>query len=864
MRVLSGAIFVLLALILAGPAAAPVPARSGGLLVPLPSKPAAAKQKKVRHPSPVGVRMAAGYSGQFRPSAWLPVRVTLHNRTAGTFSGSVELPVSGNTNIGPPLDGHALYQQSVVLPAGSTKEITMYLPGDNNPGEVDAVFRSGGHVLGRAQAYISNFNDGDFLVATLSGDPQAVHWVRQMSLATFSEVPVTLTTGTFDSISQALATFDSIILSNEDTGSLDLAQRTALAQWVQNGGCLVLVGGPTGAETMRGLPAPLLPGRLGGSTTLPNLSGLRQQSSVPPPRSTTVSVVTHPRGAVLASERGVPLVIRHGLGKGNVLYLAFDPALDPITHWRGALTYLNSLIRGAAPVAMMRLSLPTGYSPPPFWAAGPFGPGSISTELANVPAAALPSLILFILLTVGYILLLGPVNFLVLRRFRRREFAWVTIPLLSLLCVGSTFGVAIHLKGNTVLVNSIGVVELDGHDDPAPASFYSGLFAPVRGDYHLTYNAPALPQIVPQYAYFGGPGPVANPLTMRLEEGSQTSITLLSMNMWSMRDIALHTSVHVPGTIESDLHPDAHGYLIGTVHNGTNLNLIRPVILAGRTVTHLPDLPAGASRQIRARAGIDPHDHSQIAASLFGQPSWGGTRYFVKSGLLGGLTFSSPIGIGGICCPGPPQAEENSLNDRIRNAGLFLPETQNITSLGEVVLVGWTQQSLGSMTVDGATPHRRDLTMVASPVSIRFVPGRFRLRRGMLGAHLVDLLPGVTTTGCCPGGPWVKPMDIGSQGHAIFAFDVPDAAHVHFSRLTLSVDAGGPAGTGIGSVYDWPRHHWVPVDLSSGDVSLSHPERFLSPQGRVLIRLRPTGDTGDVLIADPHQNLQISGSGWVS
>src|SRR5205807_1550441 len=96
-----------------------------------------------------------------------------------------------------------------------------------------------------------------------------------------------------------------------------------------------------------------------------------------------------------------------------------------------------------------------------------------------------------------YILLLGPVNFLVLRRIRRRGLMWITLPVGALACMGCTFGVAYHLKGSTVLVNSVGVVTLDGTQGAHPAALYVGLFAPVRGDYNLTLDGTALPQYVP-------------------------------------------------------------------------------------------------------------------------------------------------------------------------------------------------------------------------------------------------------------------------------------------------------------------------------------------------------------------------------
>lgn len=53
---------------------------------------------------------------------------------------------------------------------------------------------------------------------------------------------------------------------------------------------------------------------------------------------------------------------------------------------------------------------------------------------------------------VGYAILVGPVNFLLLRRFGKREFAWLTIPVISILAVAG-FWVAGRQRLQTTIVN---------------------------------------------------------------------------------------------------------------------------------------------------------------------------------------------------------------------------------------------------------------------------------------------------------------------------------------------------------------------------------------------------------------------------
>jgi len=69
-------------------------------------------------------------------------------------------------------------------------------------------------------------------------------------------------------------------------------------------------------------------------------------------------------------------------------------------------------------------------------------------------------------------------------------------------------------------------------------------------------------------------------------------------------------------------------------------------------------------------------------------------------------------------------------------------------------------------------------------------------------------------------------------------------------------------GVTRGSVYDWSTRRWVKVDLSSSIAGLPHPDRFLSPQGKVLVRVFAVGE--DLTIADPVHDVQLSGVGSVS
>jgi len=84
---------------------------------------------------------------------------------------------------------------------------------------------------------------------------------------------------------------------------------------------------------------------------------------------------------------------------------------------------------------------------------------------------------------IGYAVLVGPVNFIVLRKLGRREFAWVTVPLLSLLAVAG-FWLAGRERLQNTLVNHATVI-FAAQDTPQARSAVA-VAAGVGGDKTIT------------------------------------------------------------------------------------------------------------------------------------------------------------------------------------------------------------------------------------------------------------------------------------------------------------------------------------------------------------------------------------------
>ena len=91
----------------------------------------------------------------------------------------------------------------------------------------------------------------------------------------------------------------------------------------------------------------------------------------------------------------------------------------------------------------------------------------------NLPSRSMPSLQIYAVLIVLYILALGPLNFMLLRWRRHLEWSWVTVPVVAGLFSVGSFGLAYARNGGDVLVHIDTVVYLDpgAPTKPVPTSW---------------------------------------------------------------------------------------------------------------------------------------------------------------------------------------------------------------------------------------------------------------------------------------------------------------------------------------------------------------------------------------------------------
>src|SRR5579859_4738278 len=500
--------------------------------------------------TPITLTIHAGFDGYYKDQRWLPVRITVANDgpdTKGTLHVSV--PRSGG-------GADLVVTRDVDLPTQSRREVFLYIPTDGFLSSLQVGLSDGQKDVASATSRLVQAGAGDLIYGVLAGSPSSFNLLSNIKPVNGTAYVAQLDPGDLPAVGYAWTALDVLVISDFDTGVLTPEQRTALADWVAAGGRLIVAGGPSWQKTAAGL-APLLPLAPGGTQTLPDVSALAAfaAASTPAGPAVVATGALGPGAVTLVSAGSLPLVVTRHSGFGQVLYLALDPAFDPLQNWSG----LDGLYR----------NLLSGTAQRPDWAAGLRNWYSARDAINALPGLQLPSALEIFGFLALYILVVGPINYLVLSRLKRRELAWVTVPVLVVVFSAGAYLSGYQLRGGDASLHRLAVVQVWPNADRARVDGLVGLFSPRRTQYDVTFGA----------------GFLAGPMPLDTGSPGNNSFTVQQSDATLIPNVRLEVGAVEPFVVEGDVPAPkfdssltlqlnhSQAVLQGTVTNQSNLAL---------------------------------------------------------------------------------------------------------------------------------------------------------------------------------------------------------------------------------------------------------------------------------------------------
>lgn len=756
----------------------------------------------------VTMEVEAGFGGYFKGDDWLPVFVTVTN-SGDSFNGTIQLefPEQRTTDV--------RFSRSVDLPRGSKKRVTIYGQSNSFPTRVNVRLLNGDAVAAEFAAPLKPLADPDGLALLVASDATVFADLNGLALGENGHIfAATARLDLIPSDPQSLRSVAYLLFNDVATGDLNADQRKSIGSWVSAGGHLIVFGGPNYAKTADAL-VDLLPMTPTGTRSLDTLASLqlihRGRLSGTPPY--VVATGTIKAGAdVLLLEEGAPLIVQRAQGLGKVTYITLDNGLAPLKGWTGQ-------------EALWSVLLPRDPSAPPLERnIGLLSQTSMQRALQQIPTLDNPNLTGLALYLAIFVIVIGPLNYLILRVLRRRELAWLTIPLLAALFAAGLYGFGISARQNDVIVKVISVVRGTADSDQANVDSYLGVFSPARRSYTLQLTDGALPS-----PFVGGPPSVGGSAvgvspTTKLEptwirQGAGVRYDSLSVDAWQMQPLAAELSTPNAGPIRVEAHIEA-GQLVGRVANESDFSLQSAVLFLGLNAQRLGDIPAhGAANLSLALAPGPDRSFNGIAELLLG-----------------------------------PEDTSASENDRFlrdeRSAVLSSvfaesrptsPSWWNATPY----VIGWQSSSPLQVSVPNHNPTLQASSLRIIAIRVNFGDKDLVVPPGLFGKELFDREARYFSKG--PGGFTL------ADGGVIVRYYAPVGARgLETQRLNLRLEAvrrqpgsnPRPFVPEI-SLFNFSRGVWVDLDsVSLGDNPINDPQQFVSPAGILQLWVAAPNDNG--------------------
>ncbi len=754
-----------------------------------------------------------GYCRYEDEGSWCPVYIILANEDQDV-EGELRITAGGTSD-----DAEInVYARQIMLPAHSRKAYSLVIPTVGSPARsrLRVQLLAGGKVLASEQVTGEWLGKQEWLYGIISSNPSALNFLSDVAPLGWKSVVAHLNLDTLPSDPLGWEGLNVLILNDIDTTVLSREQRQALHSWVAHGGHLIVGGGVGASRTAAGV-TDLLPVTVGGTRSVGGLWALGEQLGVPVATGPYAVAQASLRAGEVAIEQTAQveqgdliLLARRTYGAGKVDFLAFDAGLRPFVHWEDNARLWDFII-GTEATEAQRIIVRNGYS--------------AREAIYAIPGLKFPSTLQILAFMLLYTLLIGPINYVILRKFDRRELAWLTIPALIVGFTACAYLTGFQIRGNTPIIHRLAVVyvpenaDTDREDsqnatvEKGRVSQAVGLFSPRRTNYDVWVAGIGVREI-PDIPYRGYGGPTRQPLHI-VTDAEGTTVTDLRVDVGGIFPFVAEGYVDVPA-IEAELQLAAEAAsglrLEGTVRNGY-LPLKDAVLIVGDDEQRLGDLEAGEEVNV----GLSFHSGSGavVPGSAPPIPPY---SYRIAEQILG---------------PGDYWENRESYR-RYQFLQAVFPYDGPGLKPG-VYLVGWAEEDA---PLPARVVGRSDLEATALDITLYI----YALPITGLEAGTTITIPSALitrqveeTTGYVD--VWPEGFHMEPEAEIVFRFTVlPGLAMDQVDELVLEMQGHSYTPPAV-SLWNHEYGEWERMEIGWGQYAIRDAGAYVAPPGEVLVRL---------------------------
>jgi hypothetical protein len=761
----------------------------------------------------IELQTEAGYDGKVKEGQWFPVKFTVTNPTediSGDLVVQITSPTGGNDTT---------YVKHLDLPKQTKKVVWMSLPGMSysNINNVVKFYKgdiSKGELvpISKGNDYIVTSSNQAIQVGVLARDPDTFNF---LSLLQSKNIPISVTRLDPDQLpgeSIMLDGLDVIALNDFASDQLKEDQVKAITSWVSRGGTLVLAGGAGYPKTAKAFES-LSPVAYTGTTSLSRLASLEKASGkeLKLAAPLTVSTSSLKAGEVVYQDEQQPLFAKRQVDSGDVWYVAYDVALNPMASWNGNPEIWDKVVQNHS-VGMMNGNGRMNYS---------FMHQFMEMQYALdlFPSLVPPSFFTLLIVFLIYVIIVAPLLYFLLKRLDKREWAWIIIPVFSILSSMVIFMIGSSDKSST-LTHTLNTLELSGNGQ-AQRTSATAVFVPRGGQYEI--EVPKSAHTFTSYTNQGGGnnGRLTGVSDQFIHlDNEKTRIGWTDVPYWSVRKAWIQNAESEPlGKFDVNLTIDSAG-LKGEITNATKTDLTDVDFLINRKVFKVGELKAGEKKTLGLTAPFN------LNAGHYD---------------YGSLLFTNNNGMNMNGNGDPYQRERQMIN-------AYMNRKNNGTDRGKPLVIGWSKDKQTVYKVNGKESSSDQLNLWVQEVDFQVVQGdNISIPYGYLSPVIVN--NSASQMMLEPNGS----MMIGN-GSVTFEYALPAIPNAAYTNLKMSLAGGGLPQSVTMELWNEEKQAWEPLDLRSTIEKTDNLQAYIFGGGTA-IRMKAT-TTQQVSFQNPEVALE--------
>lgn len=744
------------------------------------------------------IKVKAGFNGYVRTGEPVAFKVEIEN-PGPQIKGTIKISSSQ-------YGAQVVFSREVVLPSGSYKSFNLYVSDDQSQ-SFNLRLVSGGKEIASSRVRINRLPPQEMMLGVLSSNPTALNQLGALKLPGNAQraTVIHLSAEDIPTDPLMLESLDVLVLSDFSSRTLK-PQLSCIQSWVEGGGLLVICGGASWKKTLISLPPELVPIQNSGSIQVNSLPGLEKWVGQQLPATSNIIITQgQTSGTALVSSDNLPILVESKMGRGNVYYMAFDPAASPFENWGGNESLWLNIFTRSDPHQIISASNSRGMMMDRKY--------DMNWALRSIPASDLPSRGGLAAILLVYILILGPIAYLLLKKIDRRELGWIVIPLTAVLLFSATYMVGFKGKGRDVFTRVISIVQMEPGFNYARITSYIGAFAPTHREYSINLTGNRLVDVLPADGYRdrGMAGNSEMPVMATVNQGKNTTVQFGDLSRWSTRSIQTRSSVYKPGNIEAKLHTEGNR-IKGTVTNKTNQTLSDCTIYSRYGYQKLNKLKPGET------ADVD----LSLYLTVQSRPLY--LRLFES------YPIHYPPGYN------PFRVENQS---KMRVMEMYFNGGQSRDS-DKLMFIGWSQEEVKGVMAKSGTGKTYPSTAWLSPlpVDLRY-KDEISVPPGIINGRIIE----VKANHCEQN---MQGIQFGG-GPVTFQLDVPyELSSIEVKKLTLLAPTDNfQTARGLTmQLYNWSTGNWQEVKYQMMGNLIPDWQHYVSEKGSLRVRISPSGNDG--------------------